>query len=317
MRVPIDNAEAVFQRVMRDPATRDLWKEQVRGMRESLFQALGQGLDGRDAAAALNCYLRYLEGRIALILPRHSRLFWLLLARGLRPTSVGQDSPAATGRAWLTLQLALAKYGGPVLDVSLEPDPAEAEGGLGQLLSLSSFEREDVADLLVADAYCRELVRAAGVYARVTRGARLLRRGEGYAAIGTDQFERLMQLYYRRNQSFWDLPSPFGTIVDLAMPEPDEITVDTVVLPAYNYSRHQLPSELLADHGLDPTEITSFLPLVMPLKDLRRVFQIFGPELQSRWGVSPNEMLGLLVGRFGAAGGRAASSWAGMGASLL
>jgi hypothetical protein len=81
-------------------------------LRESLMSEVGEeGLDGREAAEALDRYLPRLEQAMREMAVRHSRAYWLMLTRRLPPTPIAGLPPASVALYRRFVTLAVLKHG--------------------------------------------------------------------------------------------------------------------------------------------------------------------------------------------------------------
>jgi hypothetical protein len=262
-------------------------------LRDDLLTQIGNGLAGRDAAFALREYIAALEEATRPLLARHSRFFWLQLARRWPPDPIADSTVWTTMLYRRSFLLAVLKQGS---------EPAEDElvqfsaGGAMHVVP-AKISEQDVLDLAAVEYLAYELNHAASAFRRVGKGAELKVVDDDLRAVADKELQSLITSLDRRVAQYGSLAGPYGASVGTELPtDPKEGDAPLVALDlVVNLDRTS--GEALAGFGNVRFERPpNYVPHPIALDPVREALVRFEAEMTSLIGVSPDALLATIHG---------------------
>jgi len=266
------------------------YKQPALDLARRFVDEIGDGLEARDAAEALERYVNQLEEAFARIAARRSRLFWLHLARRV-PAVPLESSTAWTTRLYRTiLQLGLLKHG----TETPEEDDFEIQQETGTLVP-TKLEYQDCCDVYQLEYLAFELHKAATAYLRVGKGAVLRGHLNHFDTPAADDVENLMQLKDRRtahNESMFD---DYGSIADASTArQGDAAGGRSVWYAALNVEQQHLSKEVTQEFGFVMESIPSYLPGFLGIDAILNLLNVYKDQITALL-VAPYKLLAFLT----------------------
>jgi SEC-C motif len=249
------------------------------------------GLEGRQAAEALERLLDEIEAQMQAIASNHSRPYWLQLVRRLDPEPIGDSTKWTVQLYRRILDLAILKHG--VAEArGGEFETVEVGGIYGSSRVIRSLDDDDALDVHRLEFLAYEYGATAAAFRRVGKGA-VLSPGPGnwFRAPADPEVEALMDLLDRRSERFRDLTSVHGMIAD---PDPDPLTYENtpmqVIVPLLNVAAVS-PEWFKKLSGIEFARPTTFNFGVLSLEDMRDLLGRFAGEVVRATGAEPDVIL--------------------------
>jgi hypothetical protein len=268
------------------------YKQPALSLRRAFMSRIGRGLEGREAAEALEEYLGQVEAKIGEIVARRSRLFWVHLSRRIPPVPIEGSSPWTTALYRTILSLALLRYGQPYQGIDeLVMDPATG------FLRPQDLKYEDCRDIYDLEYLALEFNDAATAYRRVGKGAILRPVSEtDYSTEASTDRERLMQLLDRRVAQYDSLFSAYGSALDVAPAVRAGETADRIgiAFAALNVAQQEFPPEVAAALHVASLGPMNYNPAFLAVAPIRDLLSLFESKIIEVLGVSPVEILDFL-----------------------
>jgi hypothetical protein len=269
------------------------YKRVAEQLRRVFVRDIGAGLDGPQAAKALEDFLGRIETAIAEIAARRSRLFWVHLARRIPPVPIEHSSPWTTNLYRTVLSLALLRYGSSNDTASDFKVDYEASS-----IYPRSLTYEDCRDIYELEYLAFEYNAAATSYRRVGKGA-ILRPipPDHFAAIATDELEWLMDLVDRRTERYSSIFSPYGSAIDIsgsALKDQPQLARTLVPFAALNVAQQDMPDEVQSSLKIANAIASlkfNYLLAVLDADATDNTLLPFADQLTHILGVSPRQIL--------------------------
>lgn len=267
-------------------------REPVENLRSDFLAKIGSGLAGREAAEALEDYLRVIEEALEEIARSHSRAYWLHLARRMPPDQLDAEWAEWSTRLYLrTFTLGLLKYGLPE-QKEQEFQTCEVQGRLMRVPA--DLSDQDLVALHQMDQLAVEFTSAAASFRRVGKGAELVPEGEGEFATDADpETEALMRQLDERVKRHGGLSERYGFLVDYDLPEQGELPRGQVMVPIPNVQRHS-PEKLGKLLGMDFPGPANYTPGFLQLDGFRDLLAMFEADVLAAAGSPPDHLLAVV-----------------------
>lgn len=257
-------------------------------VREKLLARIGDGLEGREAAEALEEYLVELEAAMVPLAASHGRIFWLHASRRLPLNPIGDATPWSVLLYRRILTLALLKYaapeeGGPIFQ--------DVESGAGRKTQVpANLTPQDVIDLHTLEYLAYEYNAAAAAFRRVGKGATLSIEHDDFRAEADPALEELLENVDSRVAKYGELTGAYGAVGDMELPSEPEEAPFFLLVPQLNVEQRG-PEPLEALAGIRFPGPTNFVPAPLVLDGYRAVLTKFEKEVVELVGVEPDALL--------------------------
>lgn len=257
-------------------------------LRRALCREIGDGLDGKAAADALEAHLAAIEGEMARVISKHGLLYWLHTTRRLPPFPVESASRWTVLLYRRILGLALVKYADweEVSDINAAGDLLPAE-----------LSRDDILDAFSLERLAHEFHMTTADYRKVGKGAVLRVRGDTPIAEMDELTEDMVQLIDQRVSDHGDLTTFYGALVSTDIPE----------TPGEDGRRFRCLGMTVGDPDVDKEEVGSALGIWLTgppnylihdfsLDGIRGAAAPFDDEVRTLRGVGIDDLLGAIWG---------------------
>ena len=268
----------------------EVYKKPVQYLRRKFAAQIQDGLDGREAAEALEQYLEQVEARIVDIASRRSRIFWLHVSRRIPPNPLDGVS-AWTARLYRTIfSLAILKHGKPFEGT----DELEEDAETGTLVP-KDLTFEDACDIYNLEYLALEYNRAATVYRRVCKGAVLRPIGQhSFDAVASSELENLMQLVDRRVSRYYNVFSPYGSSLDIsaaAIRGEAQAKRSVLFVAALNVEGNDLPDAIKRTLYIGFTDKMNYVIAPLNVAPIQKLLTLFEDQIVNRTGFTPKKIL--------------------------
>ena len=252
---------------------------------------IGDGLKDQAAAECLSTYLVELEQAIQVLAAKHSRYFWLHLARRLPPEPIGDSSQWAMMLYRRILTLAILKHGSATPeDFVTLPD--------GETTSImpATITEADMVDVYALEYLAHEYNTAAAAYRRVGKGAKLVVINDDFRAVAESETQALMKLLDARVARYGSVSSPFGASI------PDELPSESVdehpfaALGLWPNTSRDMCEAFFAPRGVRFPDPPNFMPGLLPIARFRPFLTGFDEEMLAAMGTTTDVLLACICG---------------------
>lgn len=248
---------------------------------------------GDEAFSLLTRWQVATELAIADRIRGHSAAFWYAIIRRSPIRTFGAEMESTGPLARRIASRAAAKYGAQH-DWLVSGDFEDIDGVY--------YSRPTNQDLVAAVeiehlSTIASLLRAA--QRRIGKGGVLYRDGDGFVTDLHPTVQALVEKLDRRWEQNEDFVGQMGGLNLTRSPSPPSATEDLrnqVVSVARNEGRDPLPAAYAELLGYDEARAPNFIPVFLNIDGARRLAVEFEPHLTTQLGVSPVDVLDLLVG---------------------
>lgn len=260
----------------------------LRARRQLLIQ-IGEGLNGGDAAEALDAYLTTLEGEMASLIAAHGTFWWMYMTRRVQPDPIDGSSAWTVSLYRRVLTLAVLKHS--AADTTIEFEQRRVADGSTTVVPHRLTPR-DVIEVFALEYLAHEYTAAVAAYRRAGKTERLEVGIDDFHAVADPVIEDLMQSVDDRVAQYGTLTGPYGASIDDELQEvPRGAPAPLTLLePHLNVSRHD--GEPLAEmFGASFPGPPNYVPGFLVFDAYRPVLACFEQELQDAIGLAPDVML--------------------------
>ena len=287
-----DRLTLMFQELIERDADRyDAARRQADEELNAEFVAsLGEGLDGREAAEALEQELSRIEDRMRSILQRRPGELWFIVSRRLPPIPIDD----ASGWTFLLyrriLTLAILKHGDRTRQAAME----ETKHPAGSSFFPAEATDEVLTEIGSIDVLAWKYAMVAAAIRRVGKGAVLRSDEDGrFDTPATEEIERLIASLDNRVEEFGTLGGSHGAEADVEIDEGDLDSPLALVGIRPNLRREDThPLHELIGVGL--LHQTPFVPDVLSIEDVKATIFAFSDAFHDAFGVGPSVAVGTL-----------------------
>jgi SEC-C motif len=256
-------------------------------------EEIGNGLDGQQAAEALENYMERVESAMAEIAAGHSRGYWMHMTRRLPPLPLGGASRWTVLLYRRVLTLAALKYGGPAVR---EGEFTMIETQVGNQQVPAALDHAAIVDVFALEYLAFEYTTATQAYRRVGKGSRLVILDEDFAAVADDELEDLIQDVDRRVGQYGELTGKYGAVTDrdfpLDLPEGGHAPL-AVLATTPNTDRIASP-KAMRSKGINVPGPTNFLAHPVVIDGYREALSSLAAEVEQALGVPPDVLLSVV-----------------------
>lgn len=257
--------------------------------RGRLLRRIGHGLNGGDAAEALEAYLIALEAEMASLVATHGTFWWMYMTRRLQPDPIDGSSAWTVSLYRRVLTLAVLKHS--AADATIEFEQRQMPDGPTSLVPHRLTPR-DAIDVFSLEYLAHEYTAAVAAYRRAGKTERVEVWMDDFHAVADPVIEDLMQSVDDRVDQYGTLTGPYGASIDNELREVPHGAPRPLTLLEPHLNVNRRDGEQLAEvFGARFPGPPNYVPGFLVFDAYRAVLARFEQEFRDVIGLGPDVML--------------------------